>query len=94
MSNCSTDPILLPLSLSLRDPHTPHTHDPQIRSFVGESVSYLQGLFSPWDLPPAVFYHRNRMIAKVWEMWEIWDVWSMGPLVSPEASGESLGGVS
>ena len=36
----------------------------QARSFVEDSVSYLQSLFSPWDLPPAVFYHRNRMISK------------------------------
>ena len=47
---------------------TLHTCTPplsQIRSFVEDSISYLRGLFSPWDLPPALFYHRNRMISKV-----------------------------
>ncbi len=37
----------------------------KIRSFVTDSVSYLDGLVSPWDMPPAVFNHRNRMISKV-----------------------------
>ena len=38
----------------------------QVRGFVEDSVSYLRGLFSPWELPQAIFYHRNRMITKVW----------------------------
>lgn len=37
----------------------------QVRGFVRDSVSYLQGLFSPWELPQAIFHHRNKMITKV-----------------------------
>lgn len=36
-----------------------------IRSFVLDSRSYLKGLLNPWEVLPAVFLHRDRMLSKV-----------------------------
>ncbi|KAG2450370.1 hypothetical protein HYH02_004875 [Chlamydomonas schloesseri] len=35
-----------------------------IRGFVSDSLAYLQGLLSPWELLPAVLHARDRLIGK------------------------------
>jgi hypothetical protein len=37
----------------------------EARAFVVDSCAYLKGLYSPWELPPVVVYHRDRMLTKV-----------------------------
>lgn len=36
-----------------------------VRSFVSDSVAYLRGLVSPWELTAALFLHRDKMLTKV-----------------------------
>jgi len=36
-----------------------------VRSYVDDSLSYLEGLCSSWELCPAVLYYRNKMMSKV-----------------------------
>ncbi|MEW5309709.1 MAG: hypothetical protein WDW38_001573 [Sanguina aurantia] len=36
-----------------------------LRTFVTDSLAFLKGLASPWELLQAVFHHRDRMVSRV-----------------------------
>ena len=65
-------PLTLPcigpaLPSSLLAPFTPCVPGlvEEVRKYVLDSLSYLEGLVPDWELPSAVFNQRNRMISKV-----------------------------